>query len=81
MNVALLECHLSLSSKEAESAIAHWFCISKLWKSLTGHSIAGALTMFDGKVSSIMYSLVADDESMWRRTIETSVESFKDAAN
>ena len=34
MNVALLEMPpFSLSSKEVESAIAHWFCISKLWKS------------------------------------------------
>ena len=35
--------------------------------------IAGALTMFDSARFQVScYSLVADDESMWRRTIETS---------
>ena len=34
----------------------------------------------DARFQVSCYSLIADDESMWRRTIETSGENFKDVS-
>ncbi len=82
MNVALLEMPpFRFRAKKPNQRLHIGFVSANFGNHPTGHSIAGALTMFDSARFQVScYSLVADDESMWRRTIETSVESLKDVS-
>jgi protein O-GlcNAc transferase len=82
MNVALLEMPpFRFRAKKPNQRLHVGFVASSFGNHPTGHALCSALTMFDeARFQVTCYSLAADDESMWRRKIETHVEGFKDVS-